>query len=166
MTQNQLSQGDEKESVRIVMNHGRLKLVRDKKIVKGGTDDTDKMKTKNELENLESELKYFIGSENIYEHWMSKNLKYTDGIRYLCEKIGGYWLMDIIMSYNKCDLKTQRCPFQMWILTIKNGKGDIIMREDTNTPVIVKHDILATDLPNVTLKLYCCDGTLMLPTEY
>ena len=45
----------------------------------------------------ESDLSQFIGTENYYRHWTGHGV-YTDGVKYLAEKAGAYWLIDAILS--------------------------------------------------------------------
>ncbi len=45
----------------------------------------------------QAELAQFTGTEQYYKHL--GGLVYTDGVKYLAEKAGSYWLLDIIASY-------------------------------------------------------------------
>ena len=114
---------------------------------------------------LSAELGQFIGTTNYYKHWLG--IKYTDGVQYLAEKVGAYWLIDAIASYKRSE------PFQVWTLAQgPDGKGAVLsMVEDTGQPVKVSQDIPFTDfpfneLPEPMIKLYLIDGVLLLPSEY
>jgi len=109
-------------------------------------------------ENLQTGLAHCIGTEGYTKHWLG--LMYTDGIKYLVENADCYWLIDAIASYRK------KQPFQLWELKVKDGKAVLTMKEDTNTPVLVKQEIPYTDFPLDEIKLYLIDGILLLTSEY
>lgn len=87
-------------------------------------------------------------------------MKYTDGVQFLAEKAGAYWLLDVIASYRRPE------HFQIWTLDVKGKKGVVEMKEDTNEPVLVRQEIEYTDFPLDTIQLYLIDGVLILPSEY
>lgn len=113
--------------------------------------------------DLKQELEQFIGSEQLYRHWL--RLTYTDGIKYLAEKAQAYWLIDYIASAQP--LKAVRCePFQVWRLTVHADRKAEIAADDGNGKVIFNGKIPYTDFPLIEIKLYVADGTLLLPSEY
>ena len=117
-----------------------------------------KVKTK----ELEEGLKNFTGTQCYYRNFTG--LKYTDGIRYLAEKTGAYWFIDLVGSYQYM-LKDK--PFQVWTLTVNDDKtGVVTCKEDTNEPVIVEQKLEYTDFPLKTFECYCIDGVLLLKSEY
>ena len=110
------------------------------------------------MNNLE--LNQFRGTEHYYQHW-TKILVFTDGIHYLAEKAGAYWLIDAIASYRRKE------PFQVWMLKVKEDKSAVLtMQEDTGQPVKVRQVIPFTDFPLDEIKLWLIDGVLILPSEY
>ena len=108
----------------------------------------------------QSDLNQFSGSENWYRH--SKRLIYTDGISFVAEKAGAYWLIDLIASYQPVAEE-----FQVWILK-KSGHGYVVECSDGNDNIVIKQDLEYTDFPeeNMPFKMYYCNETLMLPSEY
>ena len=110
----------------------------------------------------ETDLEQFSGTENYYKHWLG--LKYTDGVKYMAEKAGAYWLIDAIASYRRKE------PFQIWEFTRGEGGPEhphiLTMREDSYQPVKVKQEIEYSDFPLDNIKLYLIDGVLLLPSEY
>ena len=117
-----------------------------------------------ESSELEAGLAQFIGSETHYRHFTG--LHYTEGVKFLAENAGAYWLIDAIGSYRgnaaACDE-----PFQLWELAKGSDRSaQLIMRSDSSEPAIVRQEIPWTDFPLTTLKLYVVAGVLMLPTEY
>lgn len=109
-----------------------------------------------------NELEQFTGTENYYKHWLG--FKYTDGVNYLVENAKCYWLLDVIGSYQP---KHNSKRFQIWELKVKADKtGEVTMKEDSNTPILVKQKLDRTDFPLNEIKLYLIDGVLLLPNEY
>jgi len=83
----------------------------------------------NEIKN---ELDQFTGTTHYFRHFTG--LKYTDGMKYLADKTGCHWFIDVIASY-QCDVDA---PFQIWKVKVNEDKSALItMREDTKSPVIV-----------------------------
>ena len=108
----------------------------------------------------QSELKQFTGTEHYYRHW-TKRIVFTDGVHYLAEKAGSYWLIDAIASYKRKE------PFQVWVLKVKEDKSAVLtMQEDTGQPVKVRQVIPFTDFPLDEITLWLIDGILILPSEY
>ena len=106
-----------------------------------------------------NELEQFTGTENYYRHAFGG--KYTDGVAYLAEKAGAYWLLDAIFSYARKE------PFQVWALAqMPSGHWTLEMREDSDTPILVRQDIEYSDFPLAKVELWLIDGVLILPSEY
>lgn len=106
----------------------------------------------------EADLNMFTGTGKYFKHWLG--IVYTDGVKYVAESAGAYWLIDLVASYRRKE------PFQVWELTVKNGKATATMREDSNEPILVCQEIAYTDFPLDYIKLYLIDGVLLLPSEY
>jgi hypothetical protein len=105
-----------------------------------------------------SDLNQFIGTEQYYRH--PSGLQYTDGIKYLAEKAGAYWLIDLIASY-----QPRLEGFQLWQLEVSENVGIIACRADSGLPALVSQTIEYTDFP-FDIDVYVCDGVLLLPSEY
>jgi hypothetical protein len=124
-------------------------------------------------ETLQSDLAQFTGSEHYYRHGLNRNFMHTDGVNYLAEKAGAYWLIDLIASH-QLSRKVRAEPFQLWTLTLTGKKNPMAVAEcraDTDAPVLARQEIEFTDFPLKSIKLYCVDGgggrkILMLPSEY
>jgi len=108
---------------------------------------------------LQAGLNQCIGTTQYFIHW-TKTLKYTDGIKFLADNAGAYWLIDAIASYQRKE------PFQLWELKVNDSKAVLTMKEDTNEPVLVKQEITYTDFPLDEITLYLIDGILLLTSEY
>ena len=110
------------------------------------------------------ELEQFGGTINYYRHPLG--IIFTDGVKYLAEKAGAYWLIDAIASW-QIEEKVRTYPFQLWELKVnENQTATLTMREDTGEPEIVRQEIPFTDFPLEYQKLYLVDKVLMLPSEY
>jgi hypothetical protein len=116
-----------------------------------------------------SDLSQFTGSDNFYKHWMGK-LVYTDGVRYLAEKGGAYWLLDAIASYqsdNRIISHSELRDFQLWELAVGDDKAaTLTLRADSDKPASITQEIQFTDFPLEYVKLYVWGGVLLLPSEY
>lgn len=110
----------------------------------------------NELK--QAELDQFTDTANYYRD--ISGIRYTDGVKYMAEKGGAYWLITLIGSYKREE------PFQVWELKVFDGKGVVTMKEDTDEPELVHQKIKLTDFPMTKIKLYLIDGVLLLPSEY
>ena len=107
----------------------------------------------------ESDLLQFCGSTEFYRHWTNR-LIYTEGIKYLAEEVGAYWLIDAVASYQPS------LEFQLWTLYVNEGKGTLTMQADSDQPSAIIQEIPFTDFPLEVVRFYVCDGTMMLPGEY
>ena len=111
--------------------------------------------------SLNDEFAGYTGTDGYTKHPFG--IMYTDGILAMAEKYRAYWLIDAVASYQGTMKKE---PFQLWVMTAENNKGLLEMRTDSDQPVMVSQEIPFTDFPSGELKLYLCDGVLMLPSEY
>ena len=108
----------------------------------------------------ESDLNQFTGTENYYRHWTRCGV-FTDGVQYLAEQAGAYWLIDAVFSYRR------REPFQVWTLRKNDDNSAVLtMQEDSGEPAKVRQTIPFTDFPLDRIKLYLIDSVLLLPSEY
>ena len=112
---------------------------------------------------LEEKYSYFTGGGNLYKHWTGR-LQYTEGIREVAETYGGYWLIDLIASYQVYPHVVAE-EFHLWLLTVKGNTAVATMQADTDAPVIIKQEIPFTDFPE-SIRLYVEFGVLKLPSEY
>jgi hypothetical protein len=125
----------------------------------------------------EHDLRQFTGSENWHRHGMQRRLIYTDGVQYLAEQGGAYWLIDAIASYvnsrqmGAAQLADGRLhTVQFWRLTVRDGRGLLECYADSGVPPCITQEIEYTDFPLPAVKLFMTfDGEhwcLMLPSEY
>ena len=114
------------------------------------------MKTKTEIQ---SALSQCYGTESYFKNQIL-NFQYTDGVHTMWEMCEAYWLLIAISSYKRTE------PFQVWSLVVNGTKAVLTMKEDTNSPVLVKQEIPYTDFPLDKMDLWLIDGILILPSEY
>ena len=119
------------------------------------------------LKELEAELQQFTGTENYYKYM--GNVVLTDGTKYLADRAGAYWLMDVVASWQTA--KKVACEhFQLWKLEVKEDKKATVLADDGNGNEIARQKIPYTDFPLRSQRLYLVnDGryrVLMLPSEY
>ena len=57
---------------------------------------------------------WFAGTEQWCRHPVVKNTLYTDGIKYVAQKPGAYWLIDEITFH----LRIKNEEFQVWTLNV------------------------------------------------
>ena len=108
----------------------------------------------------ETDLAQFTGTTQYFRHWTRK-IVFTDGVQFLAEQAGAYWLVDLIASYQPlCDSR------QYWTLTIDGGLYSAVCK-DRDDCVLVSQTIEYSDFPANLLPftLYLQDGVLFLPSE-
>ena len=119
-----------------------------------------------------SDLMQFTGSCTFFRHW-TRRLLYTEGVQFLAEQAGAYWLIDAIASYQGEGVFT-RDPllrFQVWTLTVaEDHTARLECVADEGEPPAVTQIIGYTDFPLSEIRLYVCLGehgpVAMLPNEY
>ena len=113
----------------------------------------------------QAELAQFTGTENWYRHSLARNVHYTDGMLFVAERAGAYWLIDEIALAQRDEPALRGEEFQVWTLTV-DGKAAVLRCEDGNGRRLLEKRIEYTDFPEPGIKLYCTDGVIMLPGEY
>jgi len=123
----------------------------------------------NKLENLSE----FTGTENYYTNPLYP-FKYTDGIKYLAENGGAYWLLDAIASWQleKIIRRDQYlADLQFWKLKVNHDNSAVLTCERDTDDIACEQKIPYTDFPIKEIRLYLINmgsggGVLMLPSEY
>ena len=114
----------------------------------------------------EGQLAHFTGTQHFYRNF--QGLLYTDGIQYLAEQAGSYWLIDLVGSHQP---KLLDARFQLWNLKVREDRSALIaMIEDLGQPIRASQEISYTDFPLNEFSFYCIDGggarVMMLKSEY
>lgn len=118
------------------------------------------------MSNLQAELAQFTGTENWHRfNPFMRNLTATDGVMYLADKAGAYWLLDIIASL-KLVPKCKNEPFITCKLVKNEEGGATFIATDGNTTKLYTQEIPYTDFPMNEITLYFIDNVILLPSEY
>lgn len=117
------------------------------------------------IAELEQNLRQFMGGDTIYRYHSSERY-YTEGVQYLAETAGAYWLIDAIMSH-QLTKKVRIEPFQVWILKVDLAKSSAVLKCTDDIPgrLLAKQEIEFTDFPLAEIKFYFENSTLLLPQE-
>lgn len=119
-----------------------------------------------------SDLAHFTGTEHWYRHNLVRRVVYTDGVKYVAEKGGAYWLIDeIALGQTKPRIAEQ--PFQVWKLKLDEGGSSAMLTvEDGNGNEVSGKRIEFTDFPLPEITIWAEDGyvdrpcfVVMLPSE-
>lgn len=116
------------------------------------------------------DLSHFTGSEQFYRHGMVRSVIYSDGVQFLAESVGAYWLIDEIALAQKFVRKVAGQEFQVWKLKVNDDGSAQLTVEDGNDNQIYSKRIAFTDFPAEGIELWCVDGgearTIHLPSEH
>jgi hypothetical protein len=116
----------------------------------------------------QQDLDQFTGTETYYRHPLSAGITYTEGVQFMAERAGAYWLLDIIVSAQH--EKTVKCEeFQVWKLNLNTVEKDgtaTVTCEDGDGTVVYTQDIQYTDFPLPSITLFFTNGVILLPSEY
>lgn len=114
-----------------------------------------------EIEKIKAGLGQFIGSMKYYRGLMG--IRYTDGVKYLADRCGAYWFIDLIASYQR---KLKDMYFQLWGIDVQeDNTATVTCREDSNRLPVVTQNIEYTDFP-FDFELYCINRVILLKSEY
>lgn len=114
-------------------------------------------------------LRQFTGTEHYYYTPLFRNFRYTDGVRFLANEAGAYWLIEAILSHqgnptirDNPDIE----DFQVWHLAVREDKTAELQVGDGNGDVITMQTLEYTDFPMSDIILFLQNRVLMLPNEY
>jgi hypothetical protein len=110
-------------------------------------------------------LRSFTGTESYHVH--PSGMRYTDGVKFLADTAGAYWLLDVIASWQPKALRDSSLrEFQLWELQVKDdGTATAVCSRDTDD-VAFRQPIPFTDFPLDYVKLYVEGGVILLPSEH
>lgn len=119
------------------------------------------------------DLQQFTGTEQ-YHRWspIFKNYAMTDGVKYMCDKAGAYWLVDAIASYYAEVIKDPMlADMQFWTLKVDLNKNKAVLTCERDTDdVAITQKISYTDFPLPEIKLWVARGdegyVIYLPSEH
>jgi len=113
-----------------------------------------------------ADLTGFTGTEQWYRHPVIKSTLYTDGIKYLAERAGAYWLVDEI-AYQQYHPRVQTEEFQVWKLCVNQQQSSATLTcDDGNGGILFTKQIGYTDFPLEEIIIYFTNNVILLPGEY
>lgn len=117
-------------------------------------------------DELEQMLRQFTGTEHYYR--IRKDLLCTDGVKYLAEQAGCFWLLDLFWSH-LLGVDHVANPFTVLKMTVQKSSAYVAI-EDGNDNVLASQFIEYTDFPLASITLYGCwnerEWVLVLASEY
>jgi hypothetical protein len=114
------------------------------------------------LAAIKDNLRQCTGTEEY--HRAGLGLIFTDGVKWLADDAECHWLISDLSIV--AQMKFSKIPFQLWKFRSKDSVGLLTMQEDTGSPVLYEQKYEYTDFPEGEIKLYVCDGIILLPSEY
>ena len=77
----------------------------------------------------ESSLDQFTGSQVIYRYPLFPGYRFTEGVKFMAETGGAFWLIDSIFAAQNKSSLLPYIPFQFWQLTFQTRvKADLLFR--------------------------------------
>jgi hypothetical protein len=110
-------------------------------------------------------LAQFTGTERWYRHWAAPKITYTDGVKYVAETAGAFWLLDEIVFAQRIS-KISSEEFQVWKLAVSSNAVAILTCEDGNDNEVYRQLIPYTDFPEPEIALWLTNNVILLPSEY
>ena len=114
----------------------------------------------------EADLRQFTGTEQWHRHSFVRTVLYTDGVKYVAEKGGAYWLLDDIAFAQRTYKRVAAEAFQLWRLRVHPDRTATLTCEDGNGHAVFTKALTFTDFPLAEITLYCTNGVILLPSEY
>lgn len=104
----------------------------------------------------QSDLDGFTGTSEYFPHWTRK-LVFTEGVKYLADKAGAYWLIDAIASY-QADPRIAKNQMlrrmQFWKLEVQGDKAVLTVVEDSGRKPVISQNIDYTDFPLKSVEIW------------
>jgi hypothetical protein len=113
-----------------------------------------------------ADLRQFTGSEHWYRHGLVHDILYTDGVQFVAERAGAYWLIDEIVLAQRFEKRLAGEEFQLWKLAVLPDHTAALTCDDGNGNVVYSKAIEFTDFPLPEILFYFTDNTILLPSEY
>jgi hypothetical protein len=111
-----------------------------------------------------ADLDQFYGTENYYKHPFSKTITYTDGVQFVAERAGAYWLLDKIILAQKFQPLVAAEEFQVWKLVVAEDSA-VLTCDDGNGNIVYTKQIEYTDFPLDEIEIWLTNDVMLLPSE-
>lgn len=151
-----------------------IKAIADKLrlLLEGPADESIEQITVQRSADLLSELEQFTGSETVHAvSTLHPGSYITEGVNYLCEKAGAYWLVDLILSRQIYHVDDHLQVWRIKVYTDFDGLYATIGFEDREAGRLYYTSAQITDPSIDGLELYAVRNehkgvTILLPSEY
>ncbi|MBO4221975.1 DUF6876 family protein [Bradyrhizobium neotropicale] len=110
------------------------------------------------------DLRQFTGTMVWFRHALNRAMLYTEGVQYLAEHAGAYWLLDEIAIAQRYEPNVKDQPFQVWKLKVTSSTATLTC-EDQGKILVSKH-IDYTDFPLPEIELWVEGDVILLPSEH
>ncbi|SAL84903.1 hypothetical protein AWB68_07487 [Caballeronia choica] len=111
------------------------------------------------------DLAQFTGTEQWYRHPLMRKVLFTDGVKYVADTAGAYWLIDLI-AFSQVEPAVTAEEFQVWKLAVAADCSAVVTCEDGNSNQVMKQNLEFTDFPLDEISFYFTDNVILLPREY
>lgn len=117
-------------------------------------------------EEIESQLPSFTGTGQWYR--VSPRLVITDGIRFVLDNTGGYWLSAVVNSIQTLLSRTGKdISFQNYTLKrVPDTKTFNLIVDDGNNNILYEKVLVSNSFPLDSFKFYYMNNIMLLPSEY
>ena len=124
------------------------------------------MKTTLTNDEFQLSLRSFTGTESWFRVGINPRVLYTEGVKYVADSFGAYWLLDLIAT-EQWDKKLSKEEFQVWKLkvNVKESEG-VLTCEDGNNSTVYTKELSYTDFPFPEVTLWYTNNVILLPSEY
>jgi hypothetical protein len=115
----------------------------------------------------QSDLDQFTGTAQWFRHPLMRNVTYTEGVHFLAEQGGAYWLVDKIATLQMLP-QVRREAFQIWTLQVSDGKATLTCTDGNDGPAseVYAEKIDFTDFPLERVEIWVEGGVILLPREH
>ncbi len=126
----------------------------------------------------ESDLRRFTGGDVRYRHAFNRAVIYTEGVQFVAERGGAYWLIDEIAihldssAFRKAAARDDRIGLiHFWKLAVNADRSaELTARADSPDEPFIREQIPFTDFPLDEADIWAAHDTenwvLLLPSEY
>lgn len=111
-------------------------------------------------------LAMFTGTYRRYRHGINQTVLFTDGIKYVADNAGAYWLLDEIAIAQLCNEQIRKEAFQVWRLVVRPDRTATLTCDDGNGFVVLARELKFTDFPFEEITFWFTNDTIFLPSEY
>lgn len=112
-----------------------------------------------------ADLRQFTGSECWHRHSLARDILYTDGVKYVAETAGAYWLIDEIALAQRFDGRLAATEVQVWTLRVNPDRTAMLRCEDGDDGVVLTKAIAFTDFPLDEIVMNFANNMIYLPSE-